>query len=68
MVFFGLTVDGLGIAVATFATTFLAALAGHRNTPLKALVIAAGLTVLCLLIFVAGLQLSLPLLGAWLGG
>jgi len=68
VVIFGLTVDGLGIAFATFATTFLAALSGHRNTPLKALVIAAGLTVLCLLIFVVGLQLSLPLLGSWLGG
>ena len=68
VVVFGLTVDGLGIAVATFVTTFLAALSGHRNSPLKSLVVAAGLTVLCLLIFVAGLQLSLPLLGSWLGG
>jgi len=68
VVVFGLTIDGLGVAVATFVTAFLAALAGHRNTPLRALVIAAGLTVLCLLIFVAGLQLELPLLGEWLGG
>ena len=41
---------------------------GHRNSPLKALVIAVGLTVLCLVIFVALLQLRLPLLGEWLGG
>ena len=68
VVVFGLTIDGLGIAVTTFVTAFLAALAGHRNTPLKALVIAAGLTVLCLVIFVAALQLELPLLGEWLGG
>ena len=68
VVVFGLTVDGLGIGVATFVTAFLAALAGHRNTPLKALVVAAGLTVLCMVIFVALLQLQLPLLGEWLGG
>lgn len=65
---FGLTIDGLGIGVVTFVTTFLAALSGPRNSPLKALVIAAGLTVLCLVIFVLLLQLELPLLGEWLGG
>jgi Tripartite tricarboxylate transporter TctB family len=68
VVVFGLMIDGLGIGVVTFVTTFLAALSGHRNSPLKALVIAAGLTVLCLVIFVALLQLELPLLGEWLGG
>jgi Tripartite tricarboxylate transporter TctB family len=68
VVVFGLTVDGLGIGVATFVTAFLAALAGHRNTPLRALVVAAALTVLCMVIFVALLQLQLPLLGDWLGG
>ena len=65
---FGLTVDGLGLGVSLFLTTFLAALAGHRNTVVKALVIAAGLTVLCLLVFVALLQLRLPVLGEWVGG
>jgi len=34
----------------------------------RALVTAAGLTVLCLLVFVSLLQLRLPLLGTWLGG
>ena len=68
MVVFGFTVDGLGIGVAIFVAAFLAALAGHRNSALKALVVAAGLTVLCLVVFVALLQLRLPLLGEWLGG
>lgn len=68
VVLFGLTVDGLGIGGAIFVTGFLAALAGHRNSPLKALVIAAVLTVVCLVIFVAVLQLRLPVLGSWLGG
>ena len=65
---FGLTVDGLGLGVSLFLTTFLAALAGHRNTVVKALVIAVGLTVLCLVVFVALLQLRLPVFGEWVGG
>jgi len=68
VVFFGTTVRGLGLAPALFVTTFLAALAGHRTGVVRALVIAAGLTVLCLVIFVSLLQLRLPLLGTWLGG
>ena len=67
-VVFGLTVDGLGLAGALFLATFMAALAGHRNTVLKAALIAAGLTVLCLVVFVSLLQLRLPVLGEWLGG
>jgi hypothetical protein len=65
---FGATVRGLGLGPALFVTTFLAALAGHRTGVVRALVTAAGLTVLCLVVFVSLLQLRLPLLGTWLGG
>ncbi len=68
IVLFGLTVRGLGLAGALFLTTFLAALAGHRNGVVRSAVIAAGLTVLCLVVFVALLQLRLPVVGTWLGG
>ena len=68
IVFFGATIEGLGLAPTLFVTTFLAALAGHRTGPLKALAIAVGLTVLSLGIFVGLLQLRLPLFGDWLGG
>ena len=68
VLFFGATVSGLGLAPSLFVTTFLAALAGHRTGVVRALVTAAGLTVLCLLVFVSLLQLRLPLLGPWLGG
>lgn len=68
VLFFGATVRGLGLAPALFVTTFLAALAGHRTGVVRALVTAAGLTVLCLVVFVSLLQLRLPLLGSWLGG
>ena len=68
VVFFGAAVRGLGLAPTLFVTTFIAALAGHRNGPLRALIIAGCLTALSLGIFVGLLQLRLPLFGDWLGG
>jgi hypothetical protein len=62
--FFGMTVRGLGLVPALL----LAALAGHRTGVVAAVVIAGGLTALCVLIFVMALQLPLPLVGPWLGG
>jgi len=51
---------------ATAVTALLTALASYRTSILAAVAIAAGLTVLCVLIFVLALQLRLPLLGPWL--
>ena len=66
--FFALTVDGLGLLSATFGTGLLAALGRPGTRAVRALVIAAGLTVASWIIFVVLLQLRLPLLGDWLGG
>jgi hypothetical protein len=66
VVFFGFTVRGLGLVPSLFVTTVLAALGGYRTRPVTAVVIAGGLTVLCVLIFVVGLQLRLPLIGSWI--
>jgi hypothetical protein len=68
VLFFGATVRGLGVAPAVFVAVLLSALASERTRPRGALVIAAGLTVLCVAIFVIALQLRLPLIGPWLGG
>jgi hypothetical protein len=68
IMFFGLTVRGLGVAPAVFGAVLLAAFASVRTRPLAGLAIAAGITVLCVLIFVLALQLRLPLIGPWLGG
>jgi putative tricarboxylic transport membrane protein len=68
IIFFGATIEGLGLAPTLFVTTFIVALAGHRTGPIKALAISVGLTVLSLGIFVGLLQLRLPLIGDWLGG
>jgi hypothetical protein len=62
---FGLTVEGAGVVAALFLTAFLAGLAGRGTGPVRAALIAVGLTVLCVLVFVVGLQLRLPLLGTW---
>ena len=66
LVFFGATIRGLGMAPALFVTAFLAALASRRNGPLAAAVMAAALTLFCVLIFGVGLGVPVPLLGPWL--
>jgi hypothetical protein len=66
--FFALTIDGLGLIPATFGTGLLAALARPGTNPLRALVIAVGLTLASWVVFVVLLQLRLDLFGDWLGG
>ena len=67
LLFFGVTIKGLGVIPALFLTAFLAALGGYKvNLPL-ALATATGLTVLCYLIFILALQLRLDLYGPWVG-
>jgi Tripartite tricarboxylate transporter TctB family len=68
ILFFGFTVRGLGLVPALLVTVLLSALAGHHTGVIPAAVIAGCLTVLCVLIFVVGLQLRLPLFGPWLPG
>lgn len=68
VVFFALTVDGLGLLPATFGTGLLAAMARPGTRPVRALVIAVALMVASWIIFVVLLQLRLALLGDWLGG
>jgi hypothetical protein len=51
---------------ATAVTALLTALASYRTGILAAVAIAAGLTVLCVLVFLLALQLRLPMFGPWL--
>ena len=50
----------------TAVTALLTALASYRTGILAAVAIAAGLTVLCVLVFLVALQLQLPMFGPWL--
>lgn len=67
LAFFGLTVRGLGLVPSLLVTTVLSAFASRENGPVFALVFAAVLTAFCYLIFVRGLNLTVPVLGPWLG-
>ena len=66
LVFFGVTVRGLGVAGALFGSSLLAALARSATSIREALVIAVGLTALSVVIFIVALQLRLPLIGSWI--
>ncbi len=66
LLFFGITVRGLGVVGALFGATLLAALARSATGIREALIIAAALTVVSVLIFIVALQLRLPLIGPWI--
>lgn len=68
VLFFGATVRGLGLAPALFVTVLVSALASVENTLPRAAVIAATLTVFCVLIFHYALGVAVPLFGPWLRG
>jgi Tripartite tricarboxylate transporter TctB family len=61
VIVFGLTVRSLGLAPSTFLATFMSALASRRTTLPIAVLIAVGLTVVSVLVFVFALSLRLPL-------
>ena len=66
LLFFGLTVRGLGVVGALFGASLLAALARSQTSAREALLIAVGLTALSVVIFIVALQLRLPLVGSWI--
>jgi hypothetical protein len=66
LLFFGLTVRGLGVIGALFGASVLATFARRETPPREAFVIATGLTALSVVIFIVALQLRLPLVGSWI--
>jgi hypothetical protein len=66
VLFFGFTVRRLGFVPASAVTALLTTMASTRVPLVKAMAVAAGLTVAATLIFVVGLQLRIPLWGPWL--
>lgn len=66
LVFFGMTVRGLGLAPSLFVTSFMSAFASKRTGLIGALLLAAFLTLISMLIFVEALGLPLPMLGPWM--
>ena len=66
VIFFGVTVRGLGLVPALFVSVTVSALASERTGPVRAVVIGVGLTVVSVLIFVVALRLRLSLIGPWI--
>jgi hypothetical protein len=66
VLFFGLTVRGLGLVPSVFLTSVMSVFASRQVSLVRGVVISAGLTVLCVLVFVVALRLRLPLAGPWI--
>jgi len=67
-VVFGLVVRGAGLLVALPLFVVITAMASAKFRVVPTLVLAAGATIFCALVFVKGLGVPLPLIGRWLGG
>jgi Tripartite tricarboxylate transporter TctB family len=65
---FGLIVRGAGLAVALPLFVIASAYASVHFRLGPSLVLAAGLTLFCVLVFLKGLGVPLPILGSWFGG
>jgi hypothetical protein len=66
VLFFGLTVRGLGLVPTVFVSAVMSAFASRRSGPLTAVLIGVALTVICVLVFVVALRLRIPLIGPWI--
>lgn len=63
---FGLTVRGLGLVPSIFVTALMASLASRETRIPLAVLLAAGLTVVSIAIFVMALSVRVPLVGPWI--
>jgi hypothetical protein len=66
VLFFGITVRGIGVVGSLFGASLLASLARSQTSWRQALVIAVGITALSVVIFIFALRLRLPLVGPWI--
>jgi Tripartite tricarboxylate transporter TctB family len=65
---FGFLVRGAGLAVALPLLVIISACASTRFRGRPTLLMAAGLTIFCSLVFLKGLGIPLPVIGPWFGG
>jgi hypothetical protein len=68
VVAFGFVVRGLGLAIALPSLIIVSAYGSSRFRWRPTLLIAAGLTIFCVTVFLKGLGIPLPIIGPWLGG
>ena len=65
---FGFLVRGAGLIVALPLLVIASAYASERFRWKPTMVMALGLTLFCILVFIKGLGVPLPIVGSWLGG
>ena len=65
---FGFVVRGAGLVVALPLLVIISAVASSRFRWRPTLIMAAGLTIFCVLVFIKGLGIPLPIVGPWFGG
>ena len=69
VVLFGAMIGKLGLIFALPVLVFVSALASKDSVfDLKALLVLVALTVFCVIVFVKGLGVPMPILGAWFDG
>jgi hypothetical protein len=68
VVVFGFIVRGAGLAIALPLLVIISAYASSRFRWRPTLLMAAGLTLFCVFVFLKGLGIPLPIIGPWLGG
>ena len=66
VVFFGLTLRGMGIAPAVALVVFVTASASRYGRWATSLMLAIGMATFCTLLFIYALGLPLPIFGPWL--
>lgn len=62
---FGLIVRGAGLIIALPALVIISAYASIKFRWVESLALAAGLTLFCILVFLKGLGVPLPIVGLW---
>jgi putative tricarboxylic transport membrane protein len=67
IVFFAVTVRGLGLAPSLFVTSLMAGLSSGKLAPIPAALLSLALTVFCVAVFIYALGLPYPIIGRWLG-
>jgi len=67
-VLFGLFVRGAGLVIALPLLVIVSAFASREFRWVPSLLMAAGLTLFCIAVFLKGLGIPLPILGSWFGG
>ena len=68
IILFGFIVRGAGLVIALPILVIISSYASNRFRWKYSIALATGLTIFCILVFLKGLGVPLPILGSWFGG